>query len=138
MQKQTSLVVGLVIMSLVLVTLIGCGGNNSTSALAPFEPEIINNADAFQFQATGVNNVSTTVTYTWANTGTQATINHSSALTSGTAIVTLYDNDTTQVYQSGLVASANEPSSVGTAGTWTVKVELTNVVGTLNFRIQKL
>ena len=139
MQKKTSVVVAVIALSLLVSTMIGCGSDGpTTTALDPFQPEIVNNADAFQFQATGVNNVSTTVEYTWANSGTQATINHSSVITSGSAVVTLFDNDATQVYQSGLVASANEPSAVGVTGNWTVRVVLTNVDGTMNFSVQKL
>jgi hypothetical protein len=119
--------------------LTACGSdNNTTNSLAPFSPEIVNNQDAFQFQVTDAENVTTTVSYTWQNTGTQATVNQSSTVTGGTVTVTLFDADSTQVYTSGLLASATEQSSVGTAGAWTVVVTLTNGSGTLNFRAEKL
>lgn len=111
----------------------GCSNNS----LAPFQPQINNAADNFQFQATGLTNVTTTVQYTWSNSGTQATVNHSSAVTGGTATLTIKDANGTQVYTGALVASANPTTSAGVAGSWTIRVDLVNTGGTLNFRVQK-
>ena len=108
------------------------------NGLQYFQPEVINNADAFQFQITDGVNVTAVVSYPWTNTGTQATINHSTATTGGSATVTLFDADSIQVYTSGLVASATDQSSAGTTGTWYVQVVLTNFDGTANFRVEKL
>ena len=121
----------------VMAVLIGCG-SDPASPLAAFEPEIINTADAFQFQATGVANVTTTVSYTWQNSGTQATIDHSSAVTDGSVTVYVYDADSTQVYTSPLLASGNQASTAGTAGLWRVTVVLNHAYGTFNFRAEKL
>ncbi len=122
---------------LVIALLGGCSSDKS-NPLAPFEPEIVNNQDAFQFQATDVKNVTATLSYPWQNTGMQATINHSTALTGGAATVTIFDADSAQVYTSPLLASATEQTISGLAGTWTVKVVLTNASGTFNFRVEKL
>ncbi len=122
-----------------LALTVGCGSSsNPNAALNAFQPEIVNNTDAFSFQATAVENVSATMVYSWQNTGTQATINHSSAVDSGTVSVTILDANGTQVYSNPLVASLNEPTTAGTAGAWTITVTLTNVYGTLNFRADKL
>jgi len=124
----------LVILSVLLV---GC--SKSTTALAPFEPEIVNNQDAFQLQATGVTNVSTTLVYAWKNSGTRATINHSTTTTAGSTLLTIKDSLGTTVYSKALVPSLNEPTSpVGVAGTWSVTLTLTDYSGTLNFRAEKL
>jgi len=112
----------------------GCGSD----ALAPFQPQINNAPDNFQFQATGLTNVTTTVQYTWSNTGTTATVNHSSAVTGGSATLTIRDANGTQVYSGPLVASANPTTSAGIAGAWTIRVDLVNTSGTLNFRVQKV
>lgn len=118
---------------------IGCSSSTPLSApLANFSPEIVNNVDAFSFQITNGENITTTVEYSWENTGTQATINHSTTTTSGTATMIIYDADSAQVYTSGLVASANEPTTVGTAGTWIIRVTFTGYSGTSNFRVDKL
>ncbi len=123
-------------MALAVVLFSGCSDNNNP--ISAFEHEVINNADAFQFQITDAANVTTTLSYSWTNTGTRASIDHSTALTDGSATVTILDNDDTQVYTSGLVASATDASDVGVPGTWTVTVVLTDFSGTANFRAEKL
>lgn len=136
-KRQSS--VSLVVLGLFALIVSGCSSSsNNPSPLSAFEPEIINNADAFQFQATGLTNVSATVSYTWANTGARATINHSSVVNNGTANVSIADADGTQVYTSSLLASATEQSTTGTPGDWTVTVVLLNASGTLNFSAEKL
>ncbi|HEU5260667.1 MAG TPA: hypothetical protein VFU41_04480 [Gemmatimonadales bacterium] len=116
------------------VLLLACGSD----PLAPFQPEINNAPDNFQFQATGLTGVTTTAQYAWQNTGTQATVNHSSTVTGGSATLTIKDANGTQVYTGALVASGNPTTSAGVAGAWTISVQLSNTRGTLNFRVQKL
>ncbi|MDH3892219.1 MAG: hypothetical protein OEV49_14165 [candidate division Zixibacteria bacterium] len=122
---------------LILPILAGCSGSNP-NPISAFEPEVVNEADAFQFQITDADNVSATLTYEWSNTGAQATIDHSTVTAEGMASVVLLDADDMQVYSNGLVASANEQSSVGVAGNWAVRVSLVNFSGTVNFRVEKL
>lgn len=118
---------------------LGCGSSKPPVApLSAFQPEIVNNPDNFQFQATAVENVTTTVQYTWSNSGAQASINHSSAVDSGTTVVQLFDANDTEVYNSALLASGTPSTTAGTAGNWRIRVTLTNVYGTLNFRAQML
>lgn len=116
-----------------LLLLAGC-----SDSLAPFQPEINNATDNFQFQATGLTSVSFLRTYTWQNTGTAATVNHSSAVTGGTTLLVIRDANGTQVYSDSLKASGTPATTTGVAGAWTIRVELTAVSGTLNFRAQKL
>lgn len=111
-----------------------CGGDS----LGPFQPQISNAADNFQLQATNVQNVTTTVTYPWANSGTRATINHSTTTTAGSTLLVIKDAANTTVYSRALSPSLNEPTVVGQPGTWSVQLTLTNYSGTLNFRAQKL
>ncbi|MBL8988623.1 MAG: hypothetical protein JNJ80_20280 [Gemmatimonadetes bacterium] len=106
--------------------------------LGPFEPEITNATDNFQLQATGVVGLSSTLTYSWANTGTRATVNHSTTTTAGTAELVIRDAAGTIVYDKDLVPSLNEATASGTAGTWTLQLRMTRYSGTLNFRVQKL
>ena len=120
-----------------LILLILCGGCNNNS-LAPFEPEIGNNQDSFQFQATHVSNVSTTYVFSWNNSGTRATINHSTTTTKGATLLAIKDATGTTVYSKALVPSLNEPTAVGVAGSWSISLTLTNFSGTLNFRAEKL
>lgn len=112
--------------------------SDATGPLSPaFEPEVASPADNFQFQATGVTGVTTTLSYPWTNTGPRATVNHSTVTTGGSAQLTVRDAAGAIVYDKGLVASLNEPTAAGGAGSWTVQLRLTNFRGTLNFRLQR-
>lgn len=113
------------------------GCKNSTGPLAPFQPQINNIADNFEFQATGVSNVTWTYTYTWSNSGTTASVNQSTTVTAGTAVVTVLDKNGAQVYTQSLSANGTFATSAGVTGNWTVRVVFTNYSGTVNFRVQK-
>lgn len=117
----------------VLALAMGCGDD----PLAPFEPEVTNATDSFQLQATGVQDLSSTVDYAWENTGTVADVDHSTTTTAGSARLVVLDADGTQVYDRELVPSLNEQTAVGATGDWTVRLVLTDFSGTLNFRLQK-
>lgn len=127
-----------VCVSLSVLLISGCSSSKSTNNLAPFEPEIVNTAGSFQFQATDVENVTTIISYDWQNSNSQATIDHSSVVSDGTVSVAIFDADSTQVYTSGLLASANEQTTAGTAGTWRIVVTLDHAYGTFNFRVEPL
>ncbi len=120
--------------SIILVlVLAGCGND----PLAPFDREVTNVTDSFQLQATDVRSVTTTLTYTWRNTGSVANVNHSTTTTGGSARLVVRSPDGTQLYDKALVASLNEQTGSGIAGDWTIQVVLTGYSGTLNFRLQK-
>ena len=84
------------LLAIVATALPGCGGSNGTpgnNALAPqFQPQVVNNTDDFQFQATGMTGVTQTLDYAWRNTGVQANVNQSCSLTGGTATLVLTDS----------------------------------------------
>ena len=123
---------------LLAVTLAGAvGATGCGDSLAPFQPEITSATDNFQLQATGVTAVTSTRSLSWANTGTRATINHSTTTDAGTARLTVRDAAGAVVYDRELSPSLNEPTAPGTAGTWTIQLRLTRYSGTLNFRAQK-
>jgi hypothetical protein len=112
----------------------GCSDN----PLGPFEPEINNTTDSFQLQATGVTNRTASLTYDWQNSGTQATVNHSTSTTRGSARVIIRDAANAVVYDKALVPSLTETTAAGTAGVWRIELVLTDYSGSLNFRVQKL
>jgi len=118
-----------------LGAVLACG--NSSGPLAPFEPQINNAPDNFQFQASGVTNVTWTYTYRWSNTGDSATINHSTTTTAGSATVTILDKNGTQLYSQPLKPTGTEGMVKGALGLWTIRVVFTNYSGTVNFRVQK-
>ena len=123
-----------------LVALLGVGalGACGSDVLAPFSPAVGNVADNFQLQAMNLTDVSWTVVYPWVNSGTRATIDHSTTTTSGSTLLVVKDNTGAIVYSKALSASLNEPTSAGQTGTWWVTLTLTHFSGTINFRAQKL
>lgn len=119
---------------LVLVALVvGCNDD----PLAPFQPEVFNNVDTFELQATNLTNVSATRTYSWENTGTTANINQATVLSDGSAVLTVRDAVGTQVYSRDLTENGTSTTAEGISGTWTLQLQLTNCSGTLNFRAEK-
>lgn len=125
-----------ILLPLVLLLVLALGAC-SDDPLAPFQPEISNVPDTFQLQATGVTNRTASLNYTWTNSGTQGTVNHSTTTTAGSARVIIKDGAGVIVYNAVLVPSLNENTVVGTSGTWTVQLVLDDYSGTLNFRVQK-
>ena len=122
--------------AVIACVLMGCG-SNPASPLDPFSPEITNATDNFELQATDVVDANGTLDYSWTNTGTVATIDHSTTTTDGSATLIVYDADGTVVYDAALSPSNNATTGSGTSGTWTIRLVLVNYDGTLNFRAQK-
>ena len=123
------------VLVLTAAVIAGCGNDNP---IAPFEPEVVTDADAFQFQITDAHDVTTTVEYVWTSSGDRVSVDHSTATNGGQATVSLVDAAGATVYQSGLMASGNETSAVGTAGQWTVVVAFRDFDGTANFRVEPI
>ncbi len=121
----------------VSLLLVGCSDDEITPVVPGIEPEVINSVDNFQFQVTAMKNYSGTLTYTWANTGSLAKGNHSSAVTSGTATLVILDDAGSQVYSEDLAQNGDYFSSAGPTGDWTIRVVLSGTSGTLNFRVDK-
>lgn len=135
--KHNLISVKLITLTTFVFLFAGCGGSKN-NALAPFQPQINNAPDNFQFQATGIQKVTTTLQYTWQNSGTSATVNQACAITAGTATLVILDASSTQVYSRDLSANGTFATTAGTAGAWTIRVILSNLSGTLNFRVQKV
>lgn len=101
------------------------------------EPEIRNNPDTFEFQTSKLSGYTKTLTYSWTNTGTQANVNQASSVTGGSARLEIRDTAGQEVYARSLSDNGTFVTSAGQAGTWTIRVVLTETGGTLNFRAQK-
>lgn len=115
---------------------LGCGGNSS-GPLAPYEPQINNVTDNFQFQASNVSDITWTYTYRWLNTGDSATVNQATTVSGGSATLTIADSTGAQLYSQPLSANGTFGMVKGVHGHWTVKVQFFNYAGTVNFRVQK-
>ena len=119
---------------LLLFLAIGCGND----LLDPrFEPEVSNKTDSFEFQATDIRNVSQTVPYSWENTGEIANINQASTLTSGTGILILVDSQGEEVYRRDLNNNGTFQTNAGSSGQWTIRIQLSEANGTINFSAEK-
>jgi hypothetical protein len=115
---------------------LGCGSD--VNPIGPSnQPQITNATDSFQFQASNLVRVTQTLTYTWANTGTQANVDQSGVITDGTATLIVRDAAGNQVYNRSLRDTGSFTSTSGTSGSWQIEVRLTDVTGTVNFRVQK-
>lgn len=122
---------------LIVLALVLGATSCSNDPLAPFQPEVSNVPDTFQLQATGVTGRTATLTWTWANSGTQATVNHSTTTTNGSARVIIKDAAGVIVYNATLAPSLNQTTTAGSSGDWTIQLVLDGYGGTLNFRVQK-
>ena len=120
-----------------LASLVACGGG-SQPVQPRYQPEIVNAPDSFSFQLTGVQNGDGTLSYTWHNTGTLASVDRSSLITSGSVTLTVRDAANAEVYLQPLRdASGSVDTGPGTAGDWTIVVDFAQATGTINFRAQK-
>ena len=122
--------------TLALALVLACG--SSANIIGPGNQLQVTNApDDFQLQVTGLANVDQTLRYTWSNTGDSANVNQASAVTGGTATLTVRDPGGVVVYQSNLQTNGTFHSSKSTTGAWKIEVKLVNADGTVNFRVQK-
>ncbi len=126
---------GLGFVCLALVLSAACGDGNPIGPSN--QPEVANNTDNFQFQASNLSGTTQTLTYSWTNTGASANVDQSGAAVSGQATLVIRDASNAQVYSGDLRNTGTFVSSTGTTGTWQIEVRLQNFTGTLNFRVQK-
>ena len=125
------------IASLVALSLAGCG-SGSSPVQAQYQPQITNLTDSFGFQLTGVTNGDGSLSYSWQNTGTSASVDRSSNISSGTVTLTLRDAANVEVYKAALNGvSGSVQTASGTPGNWTISVDFSQTTGTINFRTQK-
>ena len=122
---------------------IACGGDN---LIGPEnEPAVTNVADDFQFQVTALDQVTETLTYSWENTGTSASVDYSYRLTGGSVTVYGRDTDGHGVFFLSVecdsvcprVGSSSSNSSTGASGIWTIEVEFLSASGDVSLRVQK-
>jgi hypothetical protein len=105
--------------------------------LAPFEPEIGNAPDNFQFQVTALRDVSATREWDWQHSGMVANVNQSTALTAGSATLVILDAEGTEVYRKALTENGTFQTASGLPGEWHIQVQLSHASGAANFRVQR-
>ncbi len=125
------------LLSILAVFVMGFAACDGDIGIGPVNQlEVTNAADNFQFQVSAMESVSETLSYTWQNSGTQATIDISQAITSGSAILTIRDANGTTVHQEDIAEDNDTDTAVGVAGSWSIEVEIESATGTFNFRVQ--
>jgi hypothetical protein len=113
-------------------------GACSDSPTGPgIQPEIVSQADNFEYQVSAVQGYSGTVSYTWQNTGTAANVDQSTVLTDGSIILLIRDAAGTEVYSRSLADDGTFSTGTGQPGTWSLSVTYSHASGTVNFRLQK-
>ena len=115
--------------------LAACGDGNPIGPSN--QPEVGNNPDNFQFQASNLVRTTQTLIYTWTNTASVANVDQSGRIDSGEATLSLRDASGQEVYSRTLTSTGTFKSSSGTAGPWRIELRLTGVTGTVNLRVQR-
>ena len=105
--------------------------------LSPFQPEIGNAPDNFQFQATAMKGVTLTRDYAWQHSGSIANVNQSTTLSAGSATLTIMDASGKEVYRKNLTENGTFKTEPGASGRWTIRIEFVLASGTANFRVQR-
>lgn len=134
LRKTLILMTALAVTGLFALLFLSCGAQTLNPK---FQPEISNLTDNFQFQATGMTGVTQTLSYNWTITGTQGSVNQACSITGGGATILIRDAQDTVVYTRNLADNGTFTTNAGVAGTWKIQVALSNVQGTVNFRVQK-
>jgi len=118
--------------------LIIAGCDDGANGIGPENQLEVNSAvDQFQFQLTALHDVSDRRGYDWENSGTQATIDISEAITGGSATLRIIDAVGTIMYEKDIADDEDGTTPVGVAGTWRIEVILSRATGFFNFRVQK-
>jgi hypothetical protein len=124
--------------ALLVVSLAVGACDNGGNVIAPSnELEVANAVDQFEFQVSDLDRVTETLRYEWTNTGTEATVDVSEAITGGSAVLIIRDADGATMYEADLADDSDGSTPTGAAGTWTIELTLFDASGTFNFRVQR-
>ena len=77
------------------------------------------------------------LTYSWGNTGTQATIDISQSISTGSVILIIKDHAGTVVHQDDITNADSADTAVGVAGDWSIEIQIRNATGTFDIAVQK-
>jgi len=114
--------------------LLACGDGPTGPGI---QPQVINTTDNFQYQVSNVQDYTGTLSYTWQNTGVQATINQSTTVPSGSISLVVLDANGTEVYSRSLADNGTFTTAAGVAGAWTIRIVYNSADATVNFRADK-
>jgi hypothetical protein len=123
--------------TLAVIALAGaCGGGGN--ALDPqFQPQVVNTPNvAFSFQATGLQDISDVVGYSWSASSGSVIIHPATTTSSGSITLNIKDANGATIYDGNIPPSGDITPPTGAGGTWTISLTLVNYSGTVNFAVQ--
>jgi hypothetical protein len=94
-------------------------------------------SDQFSFSVNGLDNVTGGVQYFWPMTGTQADVDVTQGISSGTAIIQIRDGAGVVRYQEDARDEVDSTTVAGAQGFWQVSVVLTKVTGEFSFVVSR-
>lgn len=117
----------------VVASLAGCNDD----PVAPFKPDVVNDADLFQFQLTAPEPLSGNAVYEWQNNGNAANVNQVATLSAGAAQLVIHDAQDTEVYRRAVTESGAFRTLEGAPGTWVIRIDLFDASGAVDLRVQR-
>jgi uncharacterized lipoprotein NlpE involved in copper resistance len=134
---KTTKLVSKAVFTLVAVAAFALTGCSNDPTSPGVQPEIVNGVDSFEFQVSSVKNYTGNWTYTWDNASTTASVDQSSVLSGGTAMLTISDFGGNVVYTRSMGTDGSFETAVGNAGDWLLTISLVGATGDLNFRVDE-
>ena len=93
--------------------------------------------DGILLQMWDLSDATDTRSYTWRNTGTQATVDILQLPCNGSAILIVKDGAGTIVHQEDILNDNDTDTSIGIAGEWTIEVQLQDVNCSFSISVNK-
>lgn len=121
-------------MTLAVAVLAAC---EDASLLPDSQIILLNLPDDFALEVTALKKVTDGRSYLWPVTGTQAVVDITQAISSGSAILQIRDGAGVVVYAEDIRNDVDGPTDVGAVGIWQIVVVLTKVSGTFSFTVQR-
>jgi hypothetical protein len=119
----------------VLFLALGSGGCTNPTAVQVL---VHNEPDNFQFNATAVSKANDPRSYSWPNSGTQATVTLSTMSSGGGGRIVIRDAANAVVFDTALQPDLSQLTEVGAAGVWHISITFTDFIGTLELFVVKL
>jgi len=118
---------------------LGCWQDSIAVIGADNHPVLVNVTDTLSYRADGLDNVNQTLTWTWNNSGTTATITFTkeNLVPHGITQLTVTDANGTVVYDLNIQLIWNEVqhTNSGAPGAWTVNLGMFGTTGDLDFTL---
>jgi len=125
-------------LSILGMALVAGACSNNNNALAPqFQPQVVNTPNVtFSFQATGLQDITDVLSYTWSVSSGHIIIHPATNTTAGTITLNIKDAAGTVIYNGNVPPSGDITPPAGASGAWKIVVTLSGYTGTINFALQ--